>query len=250
MREVRAHRPFLLSARGHDRRGQEPATTRRAEEAGIRTRGRSASAAPADAAEMHARDGEPGRATSAAARTRPPRPRGSRSPRATRATARKRTATRTASTANTGSAELCSHGEKTVQRPASTLSASVCSEIDRRRADEREEPEARRELDADARRAARGPGDAMRAPRRAAACAFANAPREPREHQRDADLHAGEQERVVVGVRVADAADVAADVEPVRQAAPGELGDEREQARARGSREAAGGPARVLMPGA
>ena len=56
------------------------------------------------------------------------------------------------------------------------------------------------------------------------------APGEAREHQRDADLHAGEQERVVVGVRVAHVADAAADVEAMREAAAGELRDEREQA--------------------
>ena len=64
------------------------------------------------------------------------------------------------------------------------------------------------------------------------------APGEAREQQRDAELHRGEQERVVLGARVARRADVPADVEPVREAAAGQLGDQREQREGQSGREA------------
>ena len=49
------------------------------------------------------------------------------------------------------------------------------------------------------------------------------------EHQRDPELHDAEQDRVVVGAGVARRADVTTEVEPVRETAAGELGDERKQ---------------------
>ena len=52
-------------------------------------------------------------------------------------------------------------------------------------------------------------------------------PGEAGEEERDAELHPGEQERVVVGARVARRADVPPDVDPVGKAAAGELRDER-----------------------
>ena len=51
-------------------------------------------------------------------------------------------------------------------------------------------------------------------------------PRETGEEERDAELHPGEQERVVVGARVARRGHVAAEVEAMGQAAAGKLGHE------------------------
>ena len=92
-------------------------------------------------------------------------------------------------------------------------------EVDDRRGDEGREPEARGELDAHPR-----PPEQRREPVR-----LREAPRDAREHQCDADLHTREQEGVVAGVRVAHGADVTADVDAVREAAAGELGDERQE---------------------
>ena len=66
-------------------------------------------------------------------------------------------------------------------------------------------------------------------------------PGQTREQERDSELHRYEQERVVVGARVARGGDVTADVEPVNEAPPRELGDQREQ-----SERQSGGDA--LMP--
>ena len=55
------------------------------------------------------------------------------------------------------------------------------------------------------------------------------APGQAREQERDAELHGGEQERVVVGTRVARRGHVLAHVETVRQAPADELGNERKQ---------------------
>ena len=90
-----------------------------------------------------------------------------------------------------------------------------------------------RELDADAgdapaRTRTERDGDALRSAR--GGVRPREPPRDAREHERDTDLHGGQKERVVVGVRVAHAAHVAADVEPVREAASGELCDQHEQA--------------------
>src|SRR5207247_7764514 len=58
-------------------------------------------------------------------------------------------------------------------------------------------------------------------------------PGEPSQEERDADLHEGHEERVVVRAGVARRLDVAPDVDPMRETAADELGDEREQAERR-----------------
>jgi hypothetical protein len=55
------------------------------------------------------------------------------------------------------------------------------------------------------------------------------APRESSKQQRDADLHRGEQKRVVLGARVGGRLDVPADVDAVRQRAACELRDQDEE---------------------
>jgi hypothetical protein len=117
--------------------------------------------------------------------------------------------------------------------PVERLLGVRLHEVDRRGAEEGEQPEAPRQLDPDARRTAVHPhtersGDARRGALRRPR--LREAPGDAGEHQSRADLHRGEQERVVLGVRVADAADVPPDVEAVREAAPRKLGDQREQA--------------------
>jgi len=54
-------------------------------------------------------------------------------------------------------------------------------------------------------------------------------PREAREHQRDRDLHDGDQDRVVLGTGVGRL-NVTAEVESVSETAARQLGDEREEA--------------------
>src|SRR5262249_36588018 len=73
------------------------------------------------------------------------------------------------------------------------------------------EPQLRRELDAHRWAAARTVS--LEQTRR-----LDEAPGKPREHQREADLHDDEQDRVVVGARVTRCPDVAAEVEAMRQA--------------------------------
>ena len=214
---VRAHGDASFRRR-HVRRALRARLRRRAAAGATRTRARRASAARARAETSAAR--EAGRRVGETAdERRARRRRAPRSRRASSSTVRYTTATKTESTANTGSAELCSHGRGDDAADGDLLGVRL-HEIDRRRHDERQEPEAPRELDADARRAAveRTPtAPARRQAARAAAMRLREAPREAREHQRDADLHAGEQERVVVGVRVARRADAAADVEAMRR---------------------------------
>jgi hypothetical protein len=62
-----------------------------------------------------------------------------------------------------------------------------------------------------------------------AAASRREAPCDASEHQRDTRLHRDQEERVVGRAGVTGGGNVTADVEPVRQAAPGELGDEHEQ---------------------
>ncbi len=64
------------------------------------------------------------------------------------------------------------------------------------------------------------------------------APGKPGEQQRDEKLHGREQERVVVGARVARRADVPPDIEPVREAAAYELGQQRKQRKCKPGAEA------------
>ncbi len=92
-------------------------------------------------------------------------------------------------------------------------------EVDRRGGEERCEPQARGELDAHTR-----PAEHRRETAR-----LREPPRHASEHERNADLHPGKEERVIVGVPVAHRPDVPADVESVREATAQELRDEREQ---------------------
>ena len=57
---------------------------------------------------------------------------------------------------------------------------------------------------------------------------FDETPRDARQHQGDGDLHDRQQDRVVLGAGIRRL-DMAAEVEPVRQAAAGELRYERKQ---------------------
>ena len=89
------------------------------------------------------------------------------------------------------------------------------------------------------RRRGRRARDADQPPRRALGCVgLEQAPEQPGEQQRDRTLHDAEQDRVVIGPRVARRGDVAAEVEPVGQAAADELGDEREQPERKRGQEA------------
>ena len=109
-------------------------------------------------------------------------------------------------------------------------------EVEERGGRERGEPEAGLQVDSHPRRALDGalPERGEQAPARARGGPCANeAPGQGGEHERDADLHPGEQERVVVRARIAGGGDVAADVEPVSEAPSHELGDEGEQAERR-----------------
>src|SRR5206468_10293692 len=122
-------------------------------------------------------------------------------------------------------------------------------EGENRRDREGSEPEPRRELELDPRRrpgalAERGEHAVARARGRSGAD---EAPDETRRQQREPELDRSEQERVVVGARVARRADVPPDVDPVGKAAAGELRDERKQ-RERESREEPLVPTRTLHP--
>src|SRR5207247_3682823 len=97
--------------------------------------------------------------------------------------------------------------------------------------DEGGEPEPRRELEPDPRRRLRLLPD-RREHTVAGASSRAStheAPGQAREQEREAELHGGKEERVVIGARVARRAEVPPDVEPVGEAPAGELRDEREQ---------------------
>ena len=104
-------------------------------------------------------------------------------------------------------------------------------QIDERGDEEGPEPEPRRELNSNARRAprdrrpVRSEQSARGARNRAG---FDETPRDTRQHQGDGDLHDGEQDRVVLGAGVWRL-DMAAEVEPLRQATTGELSYERKQ---------------------
>ena len=63
-------------------------------------------------------------------------------------------------------------------------------------------------------------------------------PDESREQQRDADLHGRDERRVVDRVAVARRADVAAEVDAVREARAHELGRKRQQPERQGRKEA------------
>ena len=70
------------------------------------------------------------------------------------------------------------------------------------------------------------PGGGQRALRRALGRErLRKAPENPRQQERNADLHRREQDRVVVRARIGRRADMAADVEAVRQAPAGQLRD-------------------------
>ena len=119
--------------------------------------------------------------------------------------------------------EHCEHGQRRRVQPRREQVHAVLGihlhEIDAGGGEERGEPQTRGELHAHAWLAERGREAArLREP-----------PGHAGEHERHADLHAGEEERVVVGVAVAHRPDVATDVEAVGEATAEELGTEREQ---------------------
>jgi hypothetical protein len=64
------------------------------------------------------------------------------------------------------------------------------------------------------------------------------APEQPCKQERDRALHDAEQDRVVLRPRVARRGDVAAEVDPVGQAAAQELGDKGEQSERKRGQEA------------
>ena len=176
--------------------------------------------------------------------------RSARTRRASAATALQASATSTASTAKTGSADVCSHGENSGQRPAAALLGVGLDEVEDEVTRKASEPEPRREHEAHARHAARArsPTAASSAvAARAAACARTKrqASRRAAARCRSSPRRAGTGSTRRPRSRRRH---VPAEVEAVGEAAAGEFRDQREQPEGQSGREAAGWRRARFMP--